>query len=152
MRIGYIGLGKLGLPCALASESKGHTVFGIDPSQLTKEIIENKKLAYLEEGAQELLNKSNICLVSYEYIVKNADIIFVAVQTPHDPRFEGITPITDERCDFNYSFLCSAIDNLCIEIKKHDIIKTVVVISTVLPGTMKKYVRPILEKNNVEKK
>lgn len=30
MKIGFIGLGKLGLPCALAIEGKGHKVIGYD--------------------------------------------------------------------------------------------------------------------------
>jgi hypothetical protein len=33
MKIGFIGLGKLGLPCALAIESRGHEVIGFDLSQ-----------------------------------------------------------------------------------------------------------------------
>jgi len=30
MKVGFLGLGKLGLPCALAVESKGHTIYGYD--------------------------------------------------------------------------------------------------------------------------
>ena len=29
MKVGFIGLGKLGLPCALAVESRGHEVIGM---------------------------------------------------------------------------------------------------------------------------
>ena len=42
MNIGFIGLGKLGLPCALAVESRGHKVVGdrvtvdINPNDVTK--------------------------------------------------------------------------------------------------------------------
>lgn len=32
MNVGFIGLGKLGLPSALAIESRGHRVFGHDPA------------------------------------------------------------------------------------------------------------------------
>lgn len=145
MNIGFIGLGKLGLPCAMACETKGHKVFGIDPSPLTKQILETRKLAYLEEGAQELLSTTNVELVNYQYLVENADIIFVAVQTPHDPKFEGTTPIPEERKDFDYTYLCAAVDNLCREIKQQNVSKKVVVISTVLPGTIHKYIRPIID-------
>ena len=41
MNIGFIGLGKLGLPCALAVESRGHKVIGYDPSEQVKDIIES---------------------------------------------------------------------------------------------------------------
>lgn len=145
MKIGFLGLGKLGLPCSLAMEQKGHTVFGVDPSSLTKQVIENKKLTYLEEGAQAALDQSAIKLVDSAYLVQEADIIFVAVQTPHDPRYEGVSPIDENRADFDYSFLCNAISDLCKEIALHDKVKDVVIISTVLPGTMEKYIRPIIE-------
>ena len=55
MNIGFIGLGKLGLPCALAIESRGHTVVGYDPSDQVKEIINTKKLKYQEVNAQGFL-------------------------------------------------------------------------------------------------
>lgn len=43
MNIGFLGLGKLGLPVALAVESKGHNVFGTDISDETIKNIKKKK-------------------------------------------------------------------------------------------------------------
>ena len=43
MNIGIIGLGKLGLPVALAIESKGHKVFGYDIDKNVHETINKKK-------------------------------------------------------------------------------------------------------------
>ena len=40
MNIGFVGLGKLGLPCALAVESRGYSVIGYDPSNQVKEILD----------------------------------------------------------------------------------------------------------------
>ena len=60
MNIGFIGLGKLGLPCALAVESRGHKVVGYDPSEQVKDIIDSKKLQYQEIWAQKHLDKSKI--------------------------------------------------------------------------------------------
>ena len=60
MKIGFIGLGKLGLPVALACESKGHTVCGTDINDRTLRDIRFKTLTYREEGANELLQKSKI--------------------------------------------------------------------------------------------
>ena len=60
MNIGFIGLGKLGLPCALAIESRGHNVVGYDPSEQVKDIVDTKKLQYQEIWAQEHLEKSKI--------------------------------------------------------------------------------------------
>ena len=63
--IGFVGLGKLGLPCALAVEDKGYPIYGYDISETVVSNIENKILPYREVGAQELLDKSNIsqCIV-----------------------------------------------------------------------------------------
>ena len=46
--IGFVGLGKLGLPSALAIESKGHTVVGYDLNPNVKKYVENKTIPYLE--------------------------------------------------------------------------------------------------------
>ena len=55
MNIGFIGLGKLGLPCALAIDKVGHKVLGYDIDNRVKSILEEKKLPYVEEGAPKLL-------------------------------------------------------------------------------------------------
>ena len=75
MNIGFIGLGKLGLPCALAVESRGHKVVGYDPSEQVKDIIDSKKLQYQEIWAQEHLEKSKIEIKSMEEVVGESEII-----------------------------------------------------------------------------
>ena len=93
MNIGFIGLGKLGLPVALAVESKGHTVCGYDISSNVKTIIDAKKIPYKEIWAQEHLDKSKIEFTNISEVVKRSEIIFVPIQTPHDPLYEGVTKI-----------------------------------------------------------
>ena len=63
MNIGFMGLGKLGLPCALAAERAGHTIYGFDISEEVKNILDTKALPYREEGAQELLDNHNILVI-----------------------------------------------------------------------------------------
>ena len=116
MNIGFIGLGKLGLPCALAVESRGHKVVGYDPSEQVKEIVDTKKLQYQEAHAQDLLLKSKIEIKSVEEVVEESEIIFVPIQTPHDPLYEGTTRLPDKREDFDYSFLKKGIKDLSEEI------------------------------------
>ncbi len=65
MKIGFIGFGKLGLPSALAIESKGHEVLGYDTSQKVQEFVKNKKIPYKEVGVNELFEKSRIRCVGY---------------------------------------------------------------------------------------
>ena len=147
MKIGFIGLGKLGLPVALACESKGHTVCGTDINDRTLRDIRFKTLTYREEGANELLQKSKIELKTTDKIVEESDIIFVPIQTPHADKYEGITRIPEERADFNYDYLVKGIKDLNEEIEKQGKDKVVVIISTVLPGTITKFIKPILGKH-----
>ena len=144
MNVGFVGLGKLGLPCALAVESKGHNVIGYDISDSVQEIVGSKKLPYKEIWAQDKLDNSNIEIKSVSEVVSHSDIIFVPIQTPHDERYEGATRIPDDRVDFNYDWLCEGIKTLANEIEKQGEDKVVVIISTVLPGTIEKRIKPLL--------
>ena len=146
-KIGFIGLGKLGLPCALAIDNKGHDVWGYDIDNTVEEILNGKKLPYLEEGAEDLLKTHNIKYGTVKDVVNHSDIIFVPIQTPHDYKFEGCTRIPDERSDFDYEPLKNGIKTLSDEILKQDGEKIVVIISTVLPGTIEKEIMPIIERN-----
>jgi len=69
MNIGFLGLGKLGLPVALAVESKGHNVFGTDINETTLRNIRFKTLNYKEKGAEELLKNSKLELKNIKEIV-----------------------------------------------------------------------------------
>ena len=144
MNIGFIGLGKLGLPCALAIESRGHKVVGYDPSDQVKEIIDTKKLKYQEVNAQGFLDKSKIEIKSVEEVVKHSEIIFVPIQTPHGKKFEGTTKIPDEREDFDYTYLKQGLKDLDEELIKQNKEMVVIVISTVLPGTIRREILPDL--------
>lgn len=132
MNIGFIGLGKLGLPVALAVEAAGHTVYGWDTSEEVRAYIEARELPYIEQEASALLASSTIpkLLIGPSHIADVCDLIFIAVNTPHQPEYEGITRLPETRADFNYDYLCQALESV-------DGAKCpVVVISTVLPGTL----------------
>ena len=126
-------MGKLGLPCALAVDSRGHKVVGYDPSEQVKEIVDTKKLQYQEIWAQDHLDKSKIEIKNIEGVVKHSDIIFVPIQTPHGDKFEGVTRIPAERANFDYTFLKKGVEDLSNEIEKQGEDKVVIIISTVLP-------------------
>lgn len=146
-KIGFVGLGKLGLPCALSIENKGHQVVGYDINQDIKEYIKDKVVPYEEEGVPELLKKTKIkVLNSIKEVIKNSDIVFVPIQTPHKEQFEGITRLPKEREDFDYSYLRLGVKEIsqeCLKLKK-DIV--LVIISTVLPGTIEREIKPLLNK------
>lgn len=114
MKVGFIGLGKLGLPCAEAIASK-YQVTGYDiypKKSATVKIVDQLKDAVLGQ-----------------------DIIFVAVQTPHDPRYGGETPIAHlENVDFNYDIAENVLKQINCWARPNQL---VVLISTVLPGTVR---------------
>ena len=144
MKIGMIGLGKLGLPVALSIENKGHEVMGYDINPQVAEYIKNRQIPYQEEGTPELLEKTNIKLGTLEEVVEFADIIFVPIQTPHHEKFEGITRLPDERVDFDYTYLVKGMQSISRACTKD---KVVVIISTVLPGTVERYILPVISKH-----
>ena len=79
-------------------------------------------------------------------VVEFSDIIFVPIQTPHDPFYDGVTRLPNTRVDFDYSFLKKGMENLSEKIDKLGKDKIVVIISTVLPGTINREIKPILFK------
>ena len=146
MNIGFLGLGKLGLPVALAVEDKGHKVFGYDISNKVKSFVKLKKIPYKEVEAPKLLKKSKLKLLSIKNLVSKSEIIFVPIQTPHNKKYEGITAIPKKRVDFDYKFLKNGIKELANEIQKQKKNKVVIIISTVLPGTISREIKPLLNK------
>jgi len=144
MKIGLMGLGKLGLPVALAIESKGHEVVGYDINPDIEKYLEQRDIPYREVGAKELLQNTNIKVLSIEKMVQFSEIIFVPIQTPHNPHYEGITRLPVERVDFDYTFLKNGIKDLANEIEKQKKETVVIIISTVLPGTIRKEIKPLL--------
>lgn len=146
--VGFVGLGKLGLPCAAALSVTGKKkIFGFDLNPNIKSYIELSKVPYEEARVDEFLPNADINIVdSISDVVLNSEIIFVAVQTPHEEQFEGTSPVPDTTRDFDYTFLKNAINGIAEGLRNHPSKKImVVVISTVLPGTMREYVLPILE-------
>ena len=147
MNIGFLGLGKLGLPVSLAVEDKGHNIFGYDISAQTLEDIKNKHIRYKEEWVEKFLPKTKLKINNIHDLVKNSEIIFVPIQTPHDPKYEGVTRIPSKRIDFDYSYLKSGIKDLSEAIEKNGEDKVVIIISTVLPGTIRTQIKPLLGKH-----
>lgn len=115
MNIGFIGIGKLGMSCAEVMSSK-HDVVGYDVAPRTSDKI---------KVASELKDA-----------VTGRDIVFVAVQTPHDPVYGGAEPITHlKNKDFDYSIVKQVLADINQYATKDQLI---VLISTVLPGTTRR--------------
>jgi UDPglucose 6-dehydrogenase len=145
-KIGFIGLGKLGLPVAMSIASKGFEVSGYDINTDVESYIKNKKIPYQEVRMDELFENNTVSFSNMRDVISNSDIIFVPVQTPHDPLYEGITRIPESRVDFNYDALKGAIKSISDIIDEIGEEKIVVIISTVLPGTIEEQIKPLMSK------
>jgi UDPglucose 6-dehydrogenase len=146
--VGFIGLGKLGLPCAAALSVRGKKkVFGYDINPDVRKYVETHKVPYEEAEIENYLSLADISIEnSIAAVVQKSEILFLAVQTPHEATFEGVTPVPTETKDFDYSFLVKAVKEISNSLKalpQKELM--IVVISTVLPGTMRKHILPELE-------
>lgn len=147
MKIGFVGLGKLGLPVAVTVAMRGHDVMGydLDPARMRK-----SPQAYKESGPDgkgdfnEWLANSTVRFGSLAEVVAHSEILFVCVQTPHDPRYEGVSALPEERVDFDYSHLVAALQSIVPLVAKRTVVS---IISTVLPGTIEREIAPICHTN-----
>lgn len=132
--VGWIGLGRLGAPCAAAlAYHGGHDVVGYD-------------VRGVETDAYDFGGLPSIELAStVDAVVRlTDDVVFVAVQTPHSPAYGGEVPAPDEPREFEYAYLINAVRAVCHAALRQQKFITLVVVSTVLPGTFDRYLRPLL--------
>ena len=147
MNIGFVGLGKLGLPCALAIDAVDeHSLMGYDPDERINDYLNKGEIPYREEGTAELLKKHNISFTNLKEVIESSEIIFVPIQTPHDPLYDGVTRLPETRIDFDYSYLVEGLKQISKVLDDLQEERIVVVISTVLPGTIESQIKPILSK------
>jgi len=122
MKIGFIGLGKLGMPCAEVIAKKGHSVLGYDVAKVDSDYV------IVEETIKE--------------VAEAADIVFVAVPTPHDPNYDGKAPTAHlEPKDFQYDIVIDCLKEANKYMNKNQML---VLISTVLPGTVRREFVPLV--------
>lgn len=141
--IGWIGLGKLGLPCALALDAAGHEVVGYDVSPNSARWLADRTYPHVEEGIEAMLATHEITMADSipNLVATGCEVVYVAVQTPHAPGHDGSTPMADEARDFEYGYLVEAVRTVCRAAEDQQSHTTVVIVSTVLPGTFNTHLR-----------
>lgn len=72
----------------------------------------------------------------------DSDAIFIAVQTPHSPEYEGITDAPSDTAPFDLSYLSSAVTSVVAAL--NDTPTPIVIVSTVLPGDLRSSILPLL--------
>ena len=120
--IAFIGFGKLGKPCAEVIAQKGHDVSVYDTREVESEYCNVKD--------------------TIEEVVKDRLFVFVAVPTPHDPLYDGSEPTYHlPPKDFNYDTVKEVITEANKHMNENQIL---VLISTVLPGTVRREFVPLI--------
>ena len=119
--IGFIGVGKLGQACA-EMVAEVHDVVGYDVNPVEPE---------------------NFTMVdNMEDAVRGQDIVFIAVPTPHDPQYDGKAPTSHlPNKDFDYTIVKDILGRVNAVATQEQLI---VLISTVLPGTVRREFIPII--------
>lgn len=119
--IGFIGVGKLGQACA-EMVAEHHDVVGYDIAPREPENF------YMVPTLQQA--------------VVGRDIVFIAVETPHDPQYDGNAPTSHlPNKDFDYSIVKQVLSEVNAVATQDQLI---VLISTVLPGTTRREFIPIM--------
>jgi UDPglucose 6-dehydrogenase len=115
MKIGFIGVGKLGKDAAEVM-SYHHDVIGYDIQKVDTDRFD--------------------VVDSIENVCKDRELIFIAVPTPHHIDYDGRYPTSHlENKDFDYSIVKSVLTEVNKFANKNQL---VILISTVLPGTIRR--------------
>lgn len=130
--INVIGLGYIGLPTALMMASHGVEVIGTDYNKELVETLKAGKTTFKEDGLDELFQKSLKAGIQFTTEYQKTDTYIVSVPTPYDKFSKKV-----DAC-----YVVEAVKDVMAVCPKE---ATVVIESTVSPGTIDKYVRPIIE-------
>ncbi|MEQ6327439.1 UDP-glucose/GDP-mannose dehydrogenase family protein [Pseudomonas chengduensis] len=139
MRISIFGLGYVGAVCAGCLSARGHEVIGVDVSQTKIDLINQGKSPIVEPGLAELLEAGvNSGLLrgttDVAAAVLASELSFIAVGTP-----------SKRNGDLDLGYMESVCKQIGAALRDKQERHTVVVRSTVLPGTVKNVVIPLIE-------
>jgi GDP-mannose 6-dehydrogenase len=145
LKISIFGLGYVGTVSAGCLASEGHEVIGVDPVQTKVDLISSGRSPIIEAEINELITA---CVqqgrlratTDHMEAVRNSELSFVCVGTPSQ---------SNGNLDLKYiRRICEQIGHA---LKETTARHTVVIRSTILPGTMHKIVIPTLEETSGKK-
>ncbi len=132
--INVVGLGYIGLPTALMLASHGVEVVGTDYNKELVDTLNAGKTTFKEDGLDELFDNAVKAGIKFSSEYQKTDMYIVSVPTPYDA--------FSKKVDAKY--VVAAVKNVMEVCPKG---ATVVVESTISPGTIDRYVRPVVEEN-----
>lgn len=132
--INVIGLGYIGLPTALMMASHGLEIVGTDYNPDLVATLNAGKTTFKEKGLDELFQEAVKSGIKFTTEYRVTDTYIVSVPTPYDKFSKKI-----DAC-----YVIAAVKEVMRVCPKGAV---VVIESTVSPGTIDRFVRPIIEEN-----
>lgn len=132
--VNVIGLGYIGLPTALMMASHGVEVVGTDYNKELVATLNAGQTTFKEDGLDELFAKALKSGIKFTTEYQVTDTYIISVPTPYDNFSKKV-----DAC-----YVVAAVKSVMEVCQKG---ASVVIESTVSPGTIDKYVRPEIEKN-----
>lgn len=130
--VNVIGLGYIGLPTALMLASNGVEVVGTDYNQNLVNELQAGRVTFKEDGLDELFAKALNEGIKFTNEYQQTDIYIISVPTPYDKATKKI----------DASYVIEAIkDTISVCNPK----STIIIESTISPGTIDKQIRPLLK-------
>lgn len=130
--INVIGLGYIGLPTALMLAAHGVEVVGTDYNAELVDQLNAGKTTFKEKGLDELFVRAIEGGIRFTTEYQITDTYIVSVPTPYDKFSKKV-----DAC-----YVISAVESV-MKVCPHG--ATLVIESTVSPGTIDKYIRPVVE-------
>lgn len=129
--INVIGLGYTGLPTALMLAASGYKVTGTDCQEQLVSQLSQGRLPFTEQGMAELFEKALSQQISFSREYQATNFYIIAVPTPYVKETKKVDPV----------FLIQALrETLSVCLKG----AVIVFESTIAPGTIDTYIRPIV--------
>lgn len=132
MKVCVVGLGYIGLPTALILASHGVEVDAVDCNLEMVEKLRNRKLSFSEKGLEELYSAAEEGVIRFHTACVTGSVYIVAVPTPYIEETKQIDP----------RYVMDAVRDV-LQVCEQDAI--IVIESTVSPGTIDRYIRPLLD-------
>lgn len=130
--VNVIGLGYIGLPTALMLAAHGMEVVGTDYNKELVDTLNQGKTTFKEDGLEELFQEAIQKGIKFSHEYQKTDMYIVSVPTPYDEFSKKV----------DASYVVAAVKNVMEVCQKGAI---VVIESTISPGTIDRYVRPVVE-------
>ena len=143
MKVGIIGLGFVGLSLATFLSSKNVQVTGIDTDKAKIQSIQKGIPPFYEPNLQHYLKKAIKTDFKLKTEISNDvfsnDLIFLTVSTP-----------LNNHGKINLDYIKSAVTSLNKQLQFTKKIPTIIIKSTVTPGTTIQIIKPLLEGNSFQ--